>query len=96
MTTQAYPYVSQLRSQGREEGRQEGRQEGREEGREEGRAEGRAEDIVRILDRRGVSAPQEARDQILSCTDIATLDSWLDRALTAAAVSDLFAPETKS
>jgi hypothetical protein len=92
MTTEAYPYVSQLRSQGREEGRQEGRHEGR----QEGRAESRAEDIVRILDRRGVSVPQESRDQILSCTDIATLDSWLDRALTAAAVSDLFAPETKS
>jgi hypothetical protein len=100
MTTQAYPYVSQLRSQGREEGRQEGRAEGREEGREEGRAEGqaeaRAEYIVRILDRRGIRVPQEAREQILSCTDIATLDSWLDRALTAVAVSDLFAPETKS
>jgi hypothetical protein len=84
MTSQTYPYVSQLRSQGREEGR------------EAGRAESRAEDIVRILDRRGISVPQEAREQILSCTDIATLDSWLDRALTATAVSDLFAPEAKS
>ena len=78
------------------QGREEGRSQGREEGREEGRAEGRAEDIVRILERRGVSVPQEAREQILSCTDIATLDNWLDRALTAAAVSDLFAPEASS
>jgi hypothetical protein len=95
MTTATYPYVSQLRSQGREEGRAEGREEGRaeglEEGREEGRAEGRAEAIIHILERRGVPMKPTDRDRILSCREGATLDTWLDRALAIADISELFA-----
>jgi hypothetical protein len=102
MTTQTYPYVSQLRSQGREEGRVEGREEGRVEGREEGRAEGReegraegraasrAEDILRILDRRGVVVDESSRARIQACMDLADLDIWFDRALTVTAITELF------
>jgi len=78
MTATTYPYVSQLRSQGREEGRQ------------EGLAEGRAAAVVRVLDHRGISVPNAARARILACTDIDTLDAWLDRALVLTIIEELF------
>jgi hypothetical protein len=79
MATQTYPYVSHLRSQGREEGRQ------------EGLAEGRAADIVRLLDKRGIEMAPADRERILACRDAETLDVWLDRVLTIARISELFA-----
>ncbi|NDL58598.1 hypothetical protein [Phytoactinopolyspora mesophila] len=75
MTTMTYPYVSQLRSQGRQEGR----------------VEGEARFVLRVLDRRGVEVSEDARQRIMSCNDHATLELWLDRALTAESVEDLFA-----
>ena len=54
-----------------------------------GRAEGRAEDVLRILAARGVYVPDEARQRVLSCMDLATLDRWFDRALKASTLSDV-------
>jgi hypothetical protein len=54
-----------------------------------GRAEGRAEDVLRILAARGVHVTDEARQRILSCMDLATLDRWFDRALKASTLSDV-------
>jgi hypothetical protein len=67
------------------------RREGIEEGRAEGRAKGRAEDILRILDKRGIAVDDASRERVLSCSDLDTLGDWLDLALTATQVSDLFA-----
>ncbi|HEX8823716.1 MAG TPA: transposase, partial [Archangium sp.] len=72
-----------------EQGRQQGLARGREEGREEGLTRGRAEDILRILTARGVDVGEEARQRILTCTDVATLDRWFDRSLTATTLSDV-------
>lgn len=79
MATKTYPFASGLRSQFREEGRA------------EGRAEGEARSILKVLDRRGVTVDEDSRQRIESCTDLTTLDTWLDRAITAEQVSDLFA-----
>jgi predicted transposase YdaD len=54
-----------------------------------GRAEGRAEDVLRILDARGMAVTDEVRQRILTCTDIATLDRWFDRALKASTLSNV-------
>jgi Putative transposase, YhgA-like len=54
-----------------------------------GRAEGRAEDVLRILAARGIHVTDEARQRILSCTDIPTLDRWFDRALKASTLSNV-------
>jgi hypothetical protein len=35
--------------------------------------------------------PSAAREQILACTDTTVLDGWLDRALDATSVEDVFA-----
>jgi hypothetical protein len=56
---------------------------------EQGRARGRAESILRILTARGVSVGEAARQSILACTDVATLDRWFDRALNATALSEV-------
>ncbi|MDX2543851.1 hypothetical protein ACOT81_16925 [Streptomyces sp. WI04-05B] len=64
--------------------------EGLAEGQAEGRAKGRAEDILRILDLRGVDVPEAARERVAGCTDLETLGTWFDRALTAADTEELF------
>jgi hypothetical protein len=42
-----------------------------------------------VLAARGVEVPEEARQRILSCTDLAVLDTWLARAVTAKGVSEV-------
>ncbi|MGW6285552.1 hypothetical protein [Streptomyces sp. NPDC055107] len=59
--------------------------------RDEGRVEGRAEDILRILALRGVPVPDEARQRITSCKDLAVLDVWFERAVTATTVDAVLA-----
>jgi hypothetical protein len=59
--------------------------------RAEGRAEGEAKAVLRVLERRGITVSSAAREQILACTDTTVLDGWLDRALDAASVDDVFA-----
>jgi hypothetical protein len=64
-------------------------EQGLEKGREQGLLQGRAEAVLRILAARGVHVGDEARQRILACTDMATLDRWLDKALTATTLSDV-------
>jgi hypothetical protein len=54
-----------------------------------GVAKGRAEFVLRLLTARGVSVDEAARQRILSCTDLSTLDVWFDRALNATRLSDV-------
>jgi predicted transposase YdaD len=70
-----------------ERGLQRGLEQGLERGREEGMTRGRAEDILRILAARGVPVDEAARQHILTCADLATLDRWFDRALNATTLS---------
>ncbi len=72
-----------------ERGRQQGREEGREEGRQQGLLQGRAEYVLRILTARGVQVDEPARQRILTCTDLATLDRWFDRALNATTLAEV-------
>jgi predicted transposase YdaD len=72
-----------------EEYYEKGRAEGRVEGRAEGRAEERAEAVLRILTARRVSVDNNARQRILTCTDLATLRLWLERAATATHISEV-------
>jgi hypothetical protein len=58
-------------------------------GREEGLTRGRAEDVLRILTARGVHADEAARQRILTCTDVATLDRWFERSLNATTLSEV-------
>jgi hypothetical protein len=82
------------RTEGRAEGRTEGRAEGRTEGRAEGRTEGRAEEARLLLDRvlaaRSFAVPQDVRARIDGEPDVARLESWIEAAVTAASLGDVF------
>jgi hypothetical protein len=44
-----------------------------------------------FLRRRGLAPTSDQQDRILTCTDLATLNRWLDRAVSAASVDELLA-----
>ncbi|HET8659094.1 MAG TPA: hypothetical protein VFM55_08870 [Micromonosporaceae bacterium] len=54
---------------------------------EEARGQRRA--VLGVLDERGVPVPEAVREQVLSCTDLAQLDIWLRRAVTATVAEDV-------
>ncbi|MBZ4423274.1 Rpn family recombination-promoting nuclease/putative transposase [Myxococcus sp. RHSTA-1-4] len=87
-------YGEELIERGRQQGLARGREEGMVRGREEGLARGvtlgRAESILRILAARGVHVDETARQRILSCSDMATLDRWFNTSLNATTLSAVF------
>jgi predicted transposase YdaD len=68
-----------------------GREEGMARGMARGVSRGRAEDILRILAVRGIHVDEAARQRILDCTEVETLDHWFDRALQATTLSEVLA-----
>jgi hypothetical protein len=73
------------------EGKAKGEAEGRAKGEAEGRAEGEAKSVLRLLERRGIAVPDDARERILGCTDLDTLRMWFDRAYDLTHIGELFA-----
>jgi hypothetical protein len=63
------------------------------EGEARGEARGEAKSVVMVLKARGVRLPDEVRERIMSCTDLDQLERWLQRAITATAVGELFDSE---
>jgi hypothetical protein len=59
-------------------------------GRAEGEAKGEAKMLLRVLAARGVTVPNDIRDQVLGCTDTAQLEAWADRAATASSLTEIF------
>lgn len=64
---------------------------GKAEGKVEGEAKGKAEAVLMLLRRRGLAMTSEQQHRILTCTDLAVLDRWLDRAFPVASVDDILA-----
>ncbi|HEX3757393.1 MAG TPA: hypothetical protein VHW23_01745 [Kofleriaceae bacterium] len=60
-------------------------------GEAKGKADGEAKALLMILQRRGLAVTDAQQRQILSCTDLPTLDRWLDRVLSVASVDELLA-----
>jgi hypothetical protein len=58
-------------------------------GKAEGTAHGEARAVLTVLDARGVAVPDDVREQVLACTDLAQLDTWLRRAGTATTIDDV-------
>jgi hypothetical protein len=58
---------------------------------DQGEAKGEAKALLMILKRRGLAINDEQQHQIVTCTDLATLDRWLDRALSVTSVDELLA-----
>lgn len=86
-----------LREQGHKQGRLEGKLEGKAEGLAEGEAKGLAKALLRLLDSRGVHVDDTSRQRIQACTDVTTLERWLERALNTTHLSDVLdAPASPS
>ncbi len=56
----------------------------------EGLAEGKAEGVIAVLRARSLSVSTQARARIEACKDLGLLETWLTRAVTAAAADDIF------
>lgn len=54
------------------------------------REETRKEDILRILMNRKIVVDAHSREQIASCSDMDTLETWFDRSLTITEIAELF------
>lgn len=59
-------------------------------GRAEGRAEGEARMLLRVLAARGFVLPDAIRERVVGCSDLAQLEAWADRAVTAKSVPEIF------
>jgi len=64
-------------------------EQGLERGLQQGLIRARAEYVLRTLTTRGVRVDEAARQRILACTDVTTLDRWFDRALNATTLSEV-------
>jgi hypothetical protein len=67
-------------------------QRGRLEGEARGKAEGKAEGVLAILEARGLAVSADQRARILASKDLAELDRWLRRAVSAESIGELFSP----
>jgi hypothetical protein len=65
------------------------RQEAQQEGQQEGWLAATRASLRRVLANRQLTPSQDDGALIDACTDLATLERWLDRAITAASVSDV-------
>lgn len=69
--------------------------EGLAKGKAEGLARGKAEAIVAVLHGRGIPVSAAVRKQILACSEMATLDLWLQKALVASSAVDVVQAKSK-
>jgi hypothetical protein len=58
-------------------------------GKAEGEAKGKAEALLLVLRRRGLAITNDQQHHVIACTDLATLDRWLDRAFSVASADEL-------
>ncbi len=63
--------------------------EGVAQGRAQGEAKGRAHAVLSVLSARRIEVPDAVRARIAACANLALLDTWLARAVTAQSASDV-------
>jgi hypothetical protein len=79
------------KAEGEAKGKAEGEAKGKAEGEAKGKTEAKAEALLLFLRGRGIAILDDQQRQIITCTDLATLDRWLERAASVASVDELFA-----
>ena len=92
MTASQRRSYDKAEAKGLADGRAKGLADGLAKGLAKGKAEAKAEDVLKVLTLRGLRITARHRRQIRECTDLATLDRWLERALSIASVDDLLQP----
>ncbi|MCU0688109.1 MAG: hypothetical protein MUF34_38690 [Polyangiaceae bacterium] len=76
------------KAEGLREGEAKGLREGEARGKAEGVREGKAAALLTVLAARGLALDDETRGRLAACHDLARLDRWLARALTAASARE--------
>jgi hypothetical protein len=79
------PFAQQLIDRGIREGELKGKREGR----LEGELKGKRDALLRLLARAGIALTEDERTRIQMCTDIATLDRWVDNVIGAKTAADV-------
>ncbi|MCO5994573.1 hypothetical protein [Actinoallomurus rhizosphaericola] len=64
--------------------------EGEAEGEVKGEVKGRVSTLLQVLEARGVMVPDEARERITACTDVAQIEAWVKRSVIVRTVDALF------
>jgi len=59
----------------------------------EGEVRSQIRSLLKVFAARGFDLSNARRVEIETCTDVDTLDNWIDRALTAESIDDVFEPE---
>ncbi len=79
------PFVQRLIDRGKLEGLREGKLEGL----REGKLEGKRGTLLRLLARTGIVLTESESARIQACTDIATLDRWIDNVFGAKTATEV-------
>jgi hypothetical protein len=72
-------------------GKLEGLREGEIKGKLEGKLEGTRGVLLRLVARAGIAFSEDDRARVHACTDLATLDRWVDNVLGAKTAADVLA-----
>jgi hypothetical protein len=75
--------------EGIREGKLKGIREGELKGIREGELKGKRDALLRLLTRAGIALSEDDRVRIQACTDVATLDRWVDNVLVAKTAADV-------
>ncbi|WP_437782074.1 hypothetical protein [Sorangium sp. So ce1097] len=75
--------------EGVREGRLEGMREGKLEGMREGELKGKRDTLLRLLARAGIVLTEDESARIQACTDVATLDRWIENVLGAKTATEV-------
>jgi hypothetical protein len=80
------PFIQKLIDQGQLKGMREGESRGI----HEGELRGKRDALLRLLTRASIALTEEDRERVQSCSDLATLDRWVDQVLGAKTAADVF------
>ncbi|WP_437956271.1 hypothetical protein WME76_33200 [Sorangium sp. So ce119] len=83
------PFVQKLIDRGMREGELKGMREGELKGMREGELKGKRDTLLRLLARAGLVLTEDERARVQACTDIATLDRWIDNVLGAKTAAEV-------
>jgi hypothetical protein len=83
------PFAQRLIDRGKLEGLREGKLEGEIEGEIKGKLEGTRGVLLRLVARAGIAFSEDDRARVHACTDLATLDRWIDNIRDAKTAADV-------
>ena len=85
-----YDDLDAVLAHGREQGREQGLEQGREQGLEQGELLAKRDVLRRVLKSRRLALTEKLAARIEACADVRKLDRWIDRALVASTLDEVF------